>query len=170
MLQRAVDKHVFGTKMRSVIHSANVDGIRQVVEQQFAIAKQVIKAGLVPIIEPEVDITSASKEESEQLLKEELKKNLAKLAADDKVIFKLTIPSVNDFYKDLLGEPHLVRIVALSGGYSRDEADRKLAHNHGIIASFSRALVEDLSASQTDAEFDKTLGDSIEAIYAASVT
>ncbi|MDO4720574.1 MAG: fructose bisphosphate aldolase [Peptostreptococcaceae bacterium] len=169
LLQRAVSHGVFGTKMRSVIKGANKTGIEKVVMQQFDIAKQIIAAGLVPIIEPEVDIHIADKKEAEALLKEECLKQLETLKPEDKVIFKLTIPSEEGFYSDLMKDPHVVRVVALSGGYSREEANKKLAANPGLIASFSRALSEGLSAKQSEGDFDKMLADSVESIYQASI-
>jgi fructose-bisphosphate aldolase class I len=170
LLTRAVERNVFGTKMRSVIKEANPDGIRDIVEQQFRIGLQIFEKGLIPIIEPEVDIYSADKEKSEEILKEEIQKQLNALDKDVKVMLKLSIPSVNDFYSSLISDPHVVRVVALSGGYSREEANDKLAHNHGLIASFSRALSEGLSAGQSDSDFNSTLSETIKAIYKASVT
>ena len=150
----AANKHgVFGTKMRSVIKSANSEGVAQIVEQQFEIGDQILKAGLYPIIEPEVDIKAADKRECEKLLKNELLKHLDKLPADKSVMLKLTIPTEPDFYLELINHPRVLRVVALSGGYSRDEANALLAKNHRLIASFSRALTEGLSAQQTDDEF-----------------
>ncbi|SHL33614.1 fructose-bisphosphate aldolase [Flavobacterium saccharophilum] len=170
LLDRAVDKNVFGTKMRSVIKEANAEGIREVVEQQFKVGLQIFEKGLVPIIEPEVDIYSADKEKSEEILKEEIQKQLNLLDKDVKVMLKLSIPTVNDFYKDLMSDPHVVRVVALSGGYSEEEANAKLTQNHGLIASFSRALSEGLSAGQSDEEFNQKLDKTIKAIYTASIT
>jgi len=170
LLDRAVEKNVFGTKMRSVIKEANADGIREVVEQQFKVGLQIFKKGLVPIIEPEVDIYSADKEKSEEILKAEIQRQLNLLDKDVKVMLKLSIPTVNDFYKDLMSDPHVVRVVALSGGYSEEEANAKLSQNHGLIASFSRALAEGLSAGQSDAEFNQKLDKTIKAIYTASIT
>ena len=170
LLDRAVEKNVFGTKMRSVIKEANADGIREVVEQQFKVGLQIFKKGLVPIIEPEVDIYSADKEKSEEILKAEIQRQLNLLDKDVKVMLKLSIPTVNDFYKDLMSDPHVVRVVALSGGYSEEEANAKLSQNHGLIASFSRALAEGLSAGQSDAEFNQKLDKTIKAIYNASIT
>jgi len=170
LLDRAVEKNVFGTKMRSVIKEANVEGIREVVEQQFKVGLQIFEKGLVPIIEPEVDIYSADKEKSEAILKEEIKKQLSLLNKEVKVMLKLSIPTVNDFYKELMSDPHVVRVVALSGGYSEEEANAKLTQNHGLIASFSRALSEGLSASQSDDEFNQKLDKTIKAIYTASIT
>ena len=170
LLARAKAKGVFGTKMRSVIKSANVMGIEDVVAQQFLFGKQILAAGLVPIIEPEVDINAPDKQEAEKLLKESLLKQLAMLGPDERVMLKLTIPSVDDFYADLVKHPKVLRVVALSGGYSRDDANAKLSRNHGVIASFSRALTEGLSAQQSDAEFNKALDTAIDGIYAASIT
>ncbi len=169
LLSRAVERNIFGTKMRSVIKEANTTGILEVVEQQFAIGKQIFEKGLIPIIEPEVDIYSADKEKSEEILKEEIIKQLNVLDKDVKVMLKLSIPTVNDFYKDLMSDPHVVRVVALSGGYSREEANDKLAQNHGLIASFSRALSEGLTAGQSDDAFNAVLGTTIKAIYEASI-
>ncbi len=170
LLTRAVERNVFGTKMRSVIKEANATGIREVVEQQFAVGLQIFEKGLVPIIEPEVDIYSVDKEKSEAILKEEIKKQLSLLGKDVKVMLKLSIPTVNDFYKELISDPHVVRIVALSGGYGQDEANDKLSQNHGLIASFSRALSEGLFADQSEEEFDTKIGKTIKEIYEASIT
>jgi fructose-bisphosphate aldolase class I len=170
LLERAVARSIFGTKMRSVIKEANPKGIKAIVDQQFELARQIVVAGLVPIIEPEVDINSLDKAESEKLLKNEIISHLAKLGSDDKVMLKLSIPSVDDFYADIMNDPHVVRIVALSGGYTREEANRLLARNHGLIASFSRALSEGLKAQQSDKEFDDMLAASIKSIYEASIT
>ncbi|MVB09985.1 Fructose-bisphosphate aldolase class 1 [Caprobacter fermentans] len=170
LLQKAVQKNIFGTKMRSVIWLADKEGIRAVVEQQFTLARRIAAAGLVPIVEPEVDIHSGEKEEAEKLLKDEIKKQLFRLSPDTRVMLKLSIPTKDDFYLDLMEDPHVVRVVALSGGYSQEEADEKLARNHGLIASFSRALAQGLSAGQSDKEFDQTLSESVRAIYRASVT
>lgn len=169
LLKRAVQRNIFGTKMRSVIQEANPDGIKKVVEQQFAVGKQIIKAGLVPIIEPEVDIHSKDKELSEQILKKEILAQLSKLDPDDKIMLKLSIPTQNNFYSDLMSDPHVVRVVALSGGYSQAEANDKLAHNHGLIASFSRALSQGLTAQQSDEEFNAMLANSVQDIYEASI-
>lgn len=170
LLNRAVERNVFGTKMRSVIKEANPDGIRDIVEQQFRVGLQIFEKGLIPIIEPEIDIYSADKEKSEEILKKEIQKQLNALDKDVKVMLKLSIPTVNDFYSSLISDPHVVRVVALSGGYSREEANDKLAQNHGLIASFSRALSEGLSAGQSDADFNSTLSETIKAIYKASIT
>lgn len=170
LLARAKEKGVFGTKMRSVIKLANKAGIEAVVAQQFEVGKQILAAGFMPIIEPEVDIHSPEKGAAEVLLKAALVAQLEKLGADQKVMFKLTLPTVDDFYADLVKHPKVLRVVALSGGYSREEANVHLARNHGVIASFSRALTEGLSARQSDAEFNAALDASIASIFAASVT
>lgn len=169
LLAHANERHIFGTKMRSVIKSANREGIKKVVAQQFEVAMQIIAAGLIPIIEPEVDIHSADKAESETILKEELLLALDTLNPNQFVMLKLSIPSVDDFYKELIAHPQVVRVVALSGGYSREEANEKLTHNPGLIASFSRALSEGLSAGLTEDEFRNTLAESIQTIYDASI-
>jgi fructose-bisphosphate aldolase class I len=170
LLTRAVERNIFGTKMRSVIKEANPDGIRDIVEQQFRVGLQIFNKGLIPIIEPEIDIYSADKEKSEAILKQEIIKQLNSLDKEVKVMLKLSIPTVNDFYKELISNPHVVRVVALSGGYSREEANEKLAQNHGLIASFSRALSEGLSAGQSDDDFNAVLGKTIKEIYDASIT
>lgn len=169
LLKRAVQRNIFGTKMRSVIQEANPDGIKKVVEQQFAVGKQIIEAGLVPIIEPEVDIHSKDKELSEQILKKEILAQLSKLDPTDKIMLKLSIPTQNNFYSDLMSDSHVVRVVALSGGYSQAEANDMLAHNHGLIASFSRALSQGLTAQQSDEEFNAMLAKSVQDIYEASI-
>ena len=170
VLARALSHGVFGTKMRSVIKLGNEAGVRAVVDQQFDVARQILAAGLVPIIEPEVDITSPDKEAAEALLKTAIEEHVDQLAADQSVMLKLSIPTVDDLYRELIDHPRVVRVVALSGGYSRDEANERLARNHGMIASFSRALTEGLSADQSDDDFDRALGASIGSIYAASLT
>lgn len=170
LLDRAVERNIFGTKMRSVIKESNSQGIQDVVAQQFELGKQIFNKGLIPIIEPEVDIYSPDKEKSEQILKEEIQKQLNLLDKDVKVMLKLSIPTVNDFYKNLISDPHVVRVVALSGGYSREEANQKLSQNHGLIASFSRALSEGLTASQSDQDFNAELQETIKGIYQASIT
>ncbi|RKP55030.1 fructose bisphosphate aldolase [Cohnella endophytica] len=170
LLKRAVERNIFGTKMRSVIKEANAAGIKKVVEQQFAIGKQIVEMGLVPIIEPEVDIHSADKANSEKLLKDEILSHLSALDNGVQVMLKLSIPTEDDFYADLMKDPHVVRIVALSGGYAQAEANEKLTRNSGLIASFSRALSEGLTAGQTDDEFDAMLSKSIQDIYEASIT
>lgn len=169
-LIRAKKRNIFGTKMRSVIKNANIAGIKDIVEQQFSIAKNIIAAGLVPIIEPEVDIKSIDKQKSEEILKEEIVAQLTSLNKNDLIMLKLSIPSVNNLYKDLVNHPNILRIVALSGGYTREEANAKLKLNNGIIASFSRALTEGLSAKQSDSEFNNMLHSSISSIYEASIT
>jgi fructose-bisphosphate aldolase class I len=169
LLSRAKTKGVFGTKMRSVIKHADQKGIGDVVQQQFAIGKQILAAGLVPIIEPEVDIHATDKQDAESLLKAAIVRELDALPADQRVMLKLTIPSVEDFYADLVKHPKVLRVVALSGGYSREEANTLLARNHGVIASFSRALTEGLTAQQTDQQFNQELDGAIASIYAASV-
>jgi fructose-bisphosphate aldolase class I len=155
--------------MRSVIKEANEGGIKKIADQQFEIAKRIIAYGLVPIIEPEVDIHAPEKAKCEELLKKYLKENLEKLGKDQKVIFKLTIPTVTNFYSDLMADGRVVRVVALSGGYTQDDACEKLAQNHGMIASFSRALLQGLNAKQSDGDFDKMLKSSIDKIYQASI-
>jgi len=168
LLARAKAKGVFGTKMRSVIDAANPKGIAAIVEQQFTVGRQIISHGLMPIIEPEVTITIADKAEAEDLLLAEITKQLNALTGDHKVMLKLSLPTKPNQYKSLVDHPRVVRVVALSGGYSREDANAKLAQNTGVIASFSRALTEGLSAQQSDAEFDKTLAATIEGIYKAS--
>jgi len=170
LLTRAVERNVFGTKMRSVIKEANAKGISEVVAQQFKVGLQIFQKGLIPIIEPEVDIYSPDKEKSEEILKEEIKKQLSLLDKDVKVMLKLSIPTVTNFYSELMSDPHVVRVVALSGGYGQDEANLKLSQNHGLIASFSRALSEGLSSGQSEEEFDAKIGQTIKEIYAASIT
>ncbi|WRS30632.1 fructose bisphosphate aldolase [Actinomycetaceae bacterium MB13-C1-2] len=167
-LARAAKQGVFGTKERSVIHSANPEGIRRIVEQQFEVANKVLDAGLVPIVEPEVDIRSVDRAESDVLLKKELLEALDKLG-DRKVALKLSPPVEDGFYADLISHPNVARVVALSGGYSREEANEILARNPALIASFSRALLEGLTAQQDDEEFNRTLDTSIESIYDASM-
>ncbi len=170
LLARAKKNDVFGTKMRSVIKLANPAGIKAVVDQQFEIGKQIIAAGLVPIIEPEVDIKSPQKAEAEVLLKKNILEHLNKLKPEQKVMLKLTLPEKDDFYTDCIKHPNVLRVVALSGGYTREDANKRLARNHGMIASFSRALTEGLSAKQSKAEFDKMLNDAIQSIFDASRT
>ena len=168
LLSRANERNIFGTKMRSFIKEANPSGIKKVVKQQFDIANQIAEAGLVPIIEPEVDIHSADKAESERLLKEAIIDQLSTLGKDVKVMFKLSLPTEDNFYNQLTKDSHVVRMVALSGGYTQTEANEKLARNHGMIASFSRALTEGLNANQTDDEFNAVLSKSIQNISEAS--
>jgi fructose-bisphosphate aldolase, class I len=170
LLARAADLGVFGTKMRSVVKVADAAGVQAVVDQQFEVGRQIVAAGLVPIIEPEVDIHSPSKEEAEVLLKAAMLERLNDLGESENVMLKLTIPSVDDFYSDVIAHPRVLRVVALSGGYSRAEANERLARNHRMIASFSRALTEGLSAQQTDAEFDAMLDGAIQSIFDASKT
>jgi len=170
LLERAVQVGVFGTKMRSFIAGADADGIEGVVAQQFEIGRQILRHGLVPIIEPEVDIHSETKAEAEEVLRDSIARHLDDLESDQNVMLKLTIPTIDNFYRPLIEHPNVVRVVALSGGYSRDDADERLARNHGMIASFSRALTEGLTAQMSDDEFDKTLDETIGAIYAASIT
>jgi fructose-bisphosphate aldolase class I len=169
LLARAKAKGVFGTKMRSVIKHADQKGVADVVAQQFTIGKQILDAGLMPIIEPEVDIHATDKQGAEALLKASILRELDALPAGRQVMLKLTIPSVDDFYADLVKHPKILRVVALSGGYSRQEANALLARNHGVIASFSRALTEGLTAQQSDQEINKALDGAIASIYAASV-
>lgn len=170
LLHEAKQKGIFGTKMRSVIKAYNEDGIAQVVDQQFEVARQICAAELVPIIEPEVDIYAKDKAQIEESLRDFLLASLDTLHVSQKIMLKLTLPSVDDFYAPLVEHPNVVRVVALSGGYSRDEANEKLANNHGVIASFSRALSGDLRVSQTDEVFNETLGDAIDSIYRASIS
>jgi fructose-bisphosphate aldolase, class I len=170
LLTRAVERGMFGTKMRSVIKLADTAGVDAVVDQQFEIGAQILAAGLVPIIEPEVDITSPEKAEAEELLKAAIHRALEGVPDGQQVMLKLSLPSVDDFYADLVSHPKVLRVVALSGGYPRDEANDLLARNHGVIASFSRALTEGLSAQQSDEEFDATLDATIKGIFEASVT
>ena len=170
LLTKGVSKGIFGTKMRSVIKEANKAGIDAVVAQQFAVGRQILAAGLVPIIEPEVDINSATKKEAEVLLKSALLAELNAQPADQPVMLKLTLPEVDDFYQELVKHPSVLRVVALSGGYSREESNQRLSRNHGVIASFSRALTEGLSAKQSEAEFNATLDSTIQGIFDASRT
>jgi fructose-bisphosphate aldolase class I len=168
LLKRAVAKGIFGTKMRSVINAANPKGIAAVVAQQFEVGKQILAHGLIPIIEPEVTISIADKAQAEEILLSEITKQLDALPANRQVMLKLTLPTKTNLYKSLVAHPRVMRVVALSGGYSRDEANRMLAANDGIIASFSRALTEGLSAKQSDAEFDAVLAKAIDDIFQAS--
>ncbi|MEY2741213.1 MAG: hypothetical protein RL283_1315 [Actinomycetota bacterium] len=170
LLARARAKGIFGTKMRSVIALADEAGVRAVVAQQFEVGRRILAAGLVPIIEPEVDIKSSQKAEAEALLKAALRAELDAQPADRPVMLKLTLPSTAGHYADLVAHPSVLRVVALSGGYSREEANRRLAENRGMIASFSRALTEGLSARQADADFDAALDAAIQSIYDASIT
>jgi fructose-bisphosphate aldolase class I len=168
LLVRAVKKGIFGTKMRSVIAEANTVGISTVVKQQFEVARQILGHGLVPIVEPEVSIKSATKREAEAILREEIARELDALPTGEKVMLKLTIPTDADFYKPLVDHKAVARVVALSGGYSRMDACEKLRHNHGMIASFSRALTEDLRLGMSDADFEASLERTIDEIYQAS--
>ncbi len=170
LLERAVSRHIFGTKMRSVIKAANHKGIHAIVKQQFDLAKVIMSYGLVPIIEPEVDINIPDKKEAEHILLNELKKELELLPKNAKVIFKLTIPTEANLYQVLMKDSRCVRVVALSGGYSREHANELLKQNHGLIASFSRALAEGLFDHLSQPEFDRILGESIQSIYEASIT
>jgi fructose-bisphosphate aldolase class I len=170
LLKKAVSKHIFGTKMRSVIKQANPAGIITVVKQQFEIGKQIIAAGLMPIIEPEVDIHCPQKAEAEKLLKTAILAELNKLSDTQMVMLKLTLPEQDNFYSDCIAHPKVLKVVALSGGYSQEESNARLARNHGLVASFSRALAEGLFAQQSDAEFNAKLDATIEGIYQASKT
>jgi len=170
LLQKARQKNIFGTKMRSVVKTANGAGVNAVVNQQFEVGRQIVAAGLVPIIEPEVDINSPEKSATEELLKEALMSNLNQLGADELVMLKLTLPEQDNFYDSCIQHPNVLKVVALSGGYSRDEANRRLAAQNGMVASFSRALSEGLSAQQSDDEFNAMLDASIDSIYQASIT
>lgn len=170
LLKRAVERHIFGTKMRSVIKEANAEGIARVVAQQFDYGRQIAAAGLVPIIEPEVDITAPDKACCEEILKAEMLAQLDKLPHDVMVMLKLSIPTVDGFYSDVMNHSCILRVVALSGGYSQKEANERLARNPGLIASFSRALSEGLTAQQSDQEFNQHLAKAVEAIYEASIS
>jgi fructose-bisphosphate aldolase class I len=170
LLARAKAKGIFGTKMRSVIKQADPAGIKAIVDQQFAVARQIISAGLVPIIEPEVDIRCPDKAAAEDLLKAELLARLDQLTPGQLVMLKLTLPEKDNLYVDLIAHESVLKVVALSGGYSRDEANQRLARQNGMVASFSRALTEGLTAQQSDADFDAALDESIESIYQASKT
>jgi fructose-bisphosphate aldolase class I len=168
LLKKANAKRIFGTKMRSVINEANVAGIQAVVNQQFEVAEQIIAAGLVPIVEPEVDIHCPEKAKAEALLKTTILEKLNKLPAGQLVMLKLTLPEQDDVYIDLVRHPKVLKVVALSGGYSREEGNNRLRRNHGIVASFSRALVEGLSVNQSDAEYNSLLDAAIQSIFDAS--
>jgi fructose-bisphosphate aldolase class I len=170
LLEKGKTKHVFGTKMRSVIQRANPAGIKNIVHQQFEVAERIIDAGLVPIIEPEVDIHCPQKAGAEALLKEAILEKVNGLPAGQQVMLKLTLPEQADFYAECVRHPKVVRVLALSGGYTQEEADARLRNTHGVVASFSRALLEGLSVHQTDAEFNATLAASIQRIYEASIT
>ena len=170
LLDRAKENGVFGTKMRSVVKLADPSGIKAVVDQQFATARRILAAGLVPIIEPEIDIHSPEKAEAEARLRAELLGHLDRLDPQDRVMLKLTLPEDDDFYAQCVGHPNVLRVAALSGGYTRDEANARMSRNRGVVASFSRALTEGLSAGQSEAEFDAMLDTSIESIFRASQT
>jgi len=170
LLARAAKLGIFGTKMRSVIKMANPVGITAVVRQQFEVGRQILRAGLIPIIEPEVDIHSSQKAQAEVLLKAALLEELRVQPADQPIILKLTLPEIDGFYSELVSHPSVLRVVALSGGYSRADANARLARNHGVIASFSRALTEGLSAQQSDAQFNAAIDSAIADIYTASVS
>ncbi len=170
LLERALGHGVFGTKMRSVVTLADPVGIQAVVDQQLAVARQVLAAGLVPIVEPEVDIHSPQKAAAEELLTERLLAALPELNDGEQVMLKLTLPEKDGLYAPLLGHPRVLRVVALSGGYTREQANARLSRNHGLVASFSRALTEGLSAQQSEVDFDRVLDASIQSIYDASVT
>jgi len=170
LLVRAKERHIFGTKMRSVIKEANEQGIKAIVDQQFEIGKAISAAGFIPILEPEVDIHTPNKEMAEFILRKEILEQLKTLDVNCQIMFKLTIPSVDNYYEEIIKHPNIVRVVALSGGYSRKEANEKLARNQKLIASFSRALTEGLNVNQSDSEFDDMLDKSIQSIYDASIT
>lgn len=169
LLKRANERNIFGTKMRSVIKGYNEEAIKEVVKQQFDIGKQIIKADLVPIIEPEVDIHSEEKEKIESFMKDEILSELNKLDSDELVMLKLTIPTEANLYKELVEHPNVIRVVALSGGYTTEDANNKLKQNDGVIASFSRALTQDLRVDQSDETFDVTLAEAVKSIYEASL-
>jgi fructose-bisphosphate aldolase, class I len=169
LLRRAVGKGVFGTKMRSVIKLGNPAGVEAVVDQQFEIGRQILDAGLVPIIEPEIDIKSPEKPQAEDLLKAAILAALDQLGDDQQIMLKLTLPDTDDFYIDLVDHPKVLKVVALSGGYSRKEANERLSRNRGVVASFSRALTEGLTAQQSDEEFDAALDEAIGSIFEASI-
>jgi fructose-bisphosphate aldolase class I len=170
LLDRAKAKNVFGTKMRSVVKQANAVGVSAIVAQQFEVGKQILAKGLMPILEPEIDIHCPDKAEAESLLKAGILEHLGSLGADRQIMLKLTLPDVVDFYADLIAHPKVLKVVALSGGYTRNEANEKLERNHGMVASVSRALLEGLTAQQSDAEFDALLDESVRSIFAASCT
>ena len=170
LLDKAKAKRIFGTKMRSVIKAANEAGIRNIVQQQFEVAGRILNTGLVPIIEPEVDIHCPEKAKAEALLREAVLEKLNRMQGAQKAMLKLTLPEQADFYTDVVRHPRVVRVVALSGGYTQQEADARLCKNHGVVASFSRALLEGLSVHQSDAEFNAILNAAIQRIYEASIT
>jgi fructose-bisphosphate aldolase class I len=170
LLQKGVSKHIFGTKMRSFIKQANAAGIKEIVNQQFDVGAQISDTGLIPILEPEIDIHCPEKRKAEELLKAAILEKLDQLPAGELVMLKLTLPEQDNFYADFVKHPKVLRVVALSGGYSREEANDRLRRNHGVVASFSRALAEGLTAQQSDAEFNATLDKSIQSIFEASNT
>jgi fructose-bisphosphate aldolase, class I len=170
LLEKAAARGIFGTKMRSVIKQASANGIPEVVNQQFEVARKILAAGLMPIVEPEVDIHCPDKAGAERLLKASLREHLGKLPSARSVMLKLTLPEQDDFYAELVRHPNVLKVVALSGGYLRDEANARLRRNHGIVASFSRALVEELSAQHSAAEFDAVLDAAIQSIFEASLS
>jgi fructose-bisphosphate aldolase class I len=170
LLQKGKSKHIFGTKMRSFIKQANAAGIKEIVGQQFDVGAQISATGLIPILEPEIDIHCPEKSKAEGLLKAAILERLDQLPAEELVMLKLTLPEQDNFYADLVKHPKVLRVVALSGGYSRDEANDRLRRNHGVVASFSRALAEGLTAQQSDAEFNAMLDKSIQSIFEASNT
>jgi fructose-bisphosphate aldolase class I len=169
LLERAAAKGIFGTKMRSVVMEANANGVDAILEQQFTVGKEIVAAGLVPILEPEIDIHSSTKAEAEALLRDGTLQRLEQLGRDEIVMLKLTLPEEDGFYRELVDHPNVLAVVALSGGYSRDEANDRLRRNPGVIASFSRALSESLTAQQSAEEFDAALDEAIESIYQASI-
>lgn len=169
LLERALKANIFGTKMRSVVEFANEKGIAAIVAQQFEEGIRIAKAGLVPILEPETDINSPDRRDSEAIMKKEVLRHLDSLPGDVSVMFKFSIPVEDNFYTDVMRHPRVVRVVALSGGFSRAESNERLARNNGLIASFSRALLEGLNANQSDEEFTRTLKESVESVYAASI-
>ena len=169
ILDKGKANRVFGTKMRSFISQADAAGIKEIVDQQFEVASQILAVGLAPIVEPEVDIHCPAKAEAEELLKAAILEKLDKLPAGQPVLLKLTLPEKDDFYSECVRHPNVIRVLALSGGYSREEANERLRRNHGVVASFSRALLEGLLAQQSDAEFDAMLDGSIQSIFEASM-
>lgn len=169
LIKRANDRKIFGTKMRSVIQEANEKGIKDIIDQQFEIGQRIFDGGLMPILEPEVSINSKTKKEAEAIMKEEILKHLDALKGDTKVMLKLTIPTEDDFFRELIDHDRVIRVVALSGGYTRDDANKKLEKNPGLIASFSRALVSEVRADQSDADFEAEMKKSIDSIYQASI-
>jgi fructose-bisphosphate aldolase class I len=170
LLDRGKSKNVFGTKMRSVVKQADAKGIAAIVEQQFEVGRQILAKGLMPILEPEVDIHCPDKAEAENLLKAGILERLGSLANGQQIMLKLTLPDVADFYADCIAHPKVLKVVALSGGYTRDDANEKLERNHGMVASFSRALLEGLTAQQSDSDFNGLLDASVESIFRASCT